>query len=119
MLLDNGFYRGACNRAYYATFEAARNALSALSIPVPKTHQGLNAEFHRHIVKTGLTDSDMGQLLSRIERARLVADYTNKPVNAAMANEVFNMAEEFVSTLESRIVQIIAGSKQPEKEKKN
>lgn len=86
---------------------------------MPKTHQGLNTEFHRYIVKTGLIESGMGQLLSRIERARLVADYTNKPVDAAMANEVFNMAEEFVSTLESRIVQVVAGSKQPGKGKKN
>jgi hypothetical protein len=45
MLLDSGDTDGACNRAYYAMFDAARAALLASKAPVTpeiaKTHSGL------------------------------------------------------------------------------
>ena len=107
LLLNNGYYRGACNRAYYAVFEAAHAALAAQTIPVPKTHSGLNTQFHQYIVKTGLVDAAMGQLLSKIERARLVADYTNKPIDAAMGNEIFKMADQFVSGINSELTRMM------------
>lgn len=108
LLLDNGYYRGACNRAYYAVFEAAHAALATQAIPVPKTHSGLNTQFHQFIVKAGLTDAALGQLLSKIERARLVADYTNKPIDAAMGNEIFEMADQFVSGINSDLTRMMA-----------
>ena len=45
VLLDTGDSDGACNRAYYAMFDAARAALLASGAPVEpeiaKTHNGL------------------------------------------------------------------------------
>ena len=47
LLLDTGDTDGACNRAYYAMFDAARAALLASGAPVgsegAKTHSGLIA----------------------------------------------------------------------------
>jgi uncharacterized protein (UPF0332 family) len=49
ILLDTGDVDGACDRAYYAMFNAARAALIASSAPVPedvaKTHNGLISAF--------------------------------------------------------------------------
>ena len=106
-MLDNGYYRGACNRSYYAVFEAAHAALATQAIPAPKTHSGLNTQFHQFIVKPGLIDAAMGQLLSKIERARLVADYTNKPIDAAMGNEIFEMADHFVPSINSELTRMM------------
>lgn len=57
LLLDAGDVDGACNRAYYAMFDAARAALIKSGAPVPpevaKTHSGLISAFSLHLVKTG------------------------------------------------------------------
>ncbi len=57
LLLDTGDTDGACNRAYYAMFDAAHAALFALGVesldtPV-KTHNGLIALFGMHLVRGG------------------------------------------------------------------
>lgn len=52
LLLDAGDVDGACNRAYYAMFDAARAALIKSGAPVPpevaKTHSGLISAFSLH-----------------------------------------------------------------------
>lgn len=57
VLLAVGDVDGACNRAYYAMFDAARAALFASGAPVApdigKTHSGLISAFGNHLVKTG------------------------------------------------------------------
>lgn len=54
-LLRDGDCDGACNRAYYAMFDAARAALIASKAAVPpeiaKTDSGLIAAFSLHLVK--------------------------------------------------------------------
>lgn len=58
LLLDSGDMDGACNRAYYAMFDAASAALLSIDAPVPaevaRTHSGLIAAFSLHVVKPGL-----------------------------------------------------------------
>ena len=58
VLLDTGDSGGACNRACYAMFEAARAALLASGTPVEpeitKTHNGLISAFSLHLVTTGV-----------------------------------------------------------------
>lgn len=59
VLLDTGDADGACNRAYYAMYDAARAALLASGSPVEpevsKTHSGLISAFSLHLVKAGTT----------------------------------------------------------------
>lgn len=80
VLLDVGDVDGACNRAYYAIFAAARAALLATRAPVApdigKPHGGLIAAFGLHLVKHGPVPREIGRLLKRAEEIRLVADYT-------------------------------------------
>ena len=109
VLLKNGYSRGVCNRAYYAVFEAAHAMLSAQNIPRPKSHSGLNTQFNQHIVKTGLIDVETGRILSEIENARLIADYTGKSISEHQASETADMAERFVSVVESRLEKIMSG----------
>ena len=52
VLLDNGDAEGACNRAYYAMFDAAHAALLASGAGLPeaqtRTHRGLIGAFGLH-----------------------------------------------------------------------
>ncbi len=56
LLLDAGDADGACNRAYYAMFDAARAALLASGSPVQpeiaRTHNGLITAFSLHLTAT-------------------------------------------------------------------
>jgi uncharacterized protein (UPF0332 family) len=68
-LLEDNDNDGACNRAYYAMFDAARAALIASKAPVPaeiaKTHSGLISDFSLHLVKTGLFPVELGRALNK------------------------------------------------------
>lgn len=109
--LDNDLYDVACNRAYYAVFEAAQSILTAQGFTLPRTHSGLNAQFHQRIVKTGLIDQDIGASLSKIEYKRLMADYLDEAVDVSGVREAVEMAMKFVAAIESKLGQMIASRK--------
>lgn len=99
---------GACNRAYYAMFDAARAALLSLKAPVLpetiKTHAGLNRAFALHIVKQGLFPVDIGKAIQRIEELRLIADYDGNPLEADDANQAVMQAQTFVGEVITRFM---------------
>ena len=103
LLLDSGDVDGACNRAYYAMFDAARSALLATGAPtapeLAKTHGGLIAVFSLHLVKTGRVPVEFGKALNRVADIRLVADYTGDQVDVETARWVVREAECFVAEL--------------------
>ena len=103
VLLDLGDVDGACNRAYYAMFDAARAALLTLGASVPpdvgKTHSGLIAAFGLHFVKDGPFPKEMGRLLKRAEEIRLVADYKGDSIEFEDAKEMVGQAETFVAAI--------------------
>jgi uncharacterized protein (UPF0332 family) len=80
LLLGDGDSNWACNRAYYAMFDAARAALLASGAPVDpnvvRTHNGVIAAFGLHLVKTGQVQPEWGRTLNRAQEIRQVADYT-------------------------------------------
>lgn len=106
LLLKNEYYRGACNRAYYAAFDAARGTLVALNVPVPRTHHGVNAQFYRHAVKTGTIERETGAILGRTEDIRLDADYMFGSAYRDEAHKAVDMAEEFLTTIEAKLAQL-------------
>ena len=69
LLLEANDVDGACSRAYYAMFDAARAALLAANAPVPpdigKTHGGLISAFSLHLVKDGPVSHELGKTLNR------------------------------------------------------
>jgi len=107
-LLDAGDIDGACNRAYYAMFDAARAALIAGRSPVPaeiaRTHSGLISAFGLHLVKTGLVANELGRMLNRAEEIRLVADYKGDSVELEDAREVVRQAAGFVEAMRSQFL---------------
>ena len=101
LLLDAGDPAGACNRAYYAMFDAARAALllaGAASEP-GKSHSGLIQAFSLHLVKPARVPKVLGQNLARAHELRLVADYTGDAVGAADAQAVVEQAVQFMAAL--------------------
>ena len=104
LLLDAGDADGACNRAYYAMFDAARAALLVSGAPVPaeiaKTHSGLISAFSLHLVKTGRVPVEFGKTLNKAEELRLIADYKGDPIENDAASWVVSEAHSFVQMMQ-------------------
>lgn len=100
LLLVDGDLDGACNRAYYAMFDAAHAALlasGANSNPgETKTHRGLIAAFGKHLVSTGRIPSEFGKALNQVERIRLLADYTGEDIDEQAAQWALERATDFL-----------------------
>jgi uncharacterized protein (UPF0332 family) len=107
-LLQDNDSDGACNRAYYAMFDAARAALIASKAPVPpeiaKTHSGLIASFSLHLVKPGLFPVELGRSFNKAEDLRLMADYKGDPISAEDALWTVQQAQAFVEQINQRFM---------------
>jgi uncharacterized protein (UPF0332 family) len=105
-LFADGDNDGACNRAYYAMFDAARAALLACKAPVPpevaKTHSGLISAFSLHLVKPGKFPVELGKSFNKAEDLRLIADYKGDPLDASDARWVVEQAAGFVDAIHER-----------------
>ncbi|MDA8260286.1 MAG: HEPN domain-containing protein [Betaproteobacteria bacterium] len=102
-LLARGDANGACNRAYYAMFDAARAALRAAGNDVGKTHRGVLNAFNDLLVKDGPMPKEAGRLLKHAEAFRYVADYSDNAVDLADARNMVEQAESFVAIVRSRM----------------
>ncbi len=107
LLLQSGDADGACSRAYYAMFDAARSALVVVtgadaSAPI-KTHNGLIAAFGQQVVLTGHVAAEHGQALNRAQKLRLLADYSGDPVPQDAAAAVVSQAEAFVAAIRQKL----------------
>jgi uncharacterized protein (UPF0332 family) len=106
ILLDNGRGEGACNRAYYAMFDAAHAALFSqqvepITAPI-KTHVGLIAKFGEHLVRPGHLAAHFGEALNRVQRFRQIADYSGEPIELVSAAWSVEQAEAFVAAVKAR-----------------
>jgi len=108
VLLQSGDADGACNRAYYAMFDAARAALLASGAPVEaevaRTHNGLIAAFSLHLVKTGRVPIELGRALNKAEELRLVADYKGDPIGIGDATWAVQQAQTFVQAMQTTFI---------------
>ncbi|WP_321810330.1 MULTISPECIES: HEPN domain-containing protein [unclassified Burkholderia] len=98
VLLKVGGYEGACNRAYYAMFDAAHAALlgSGVAEKSPETHSGLIAAFGLKLVRSGLIQPEFGRALRQVESLRGIADYGVEAIVADKALWAVGQAEDFV-----------------------
>lgn len=97
---------GACDRAYYAMFNAAHAALFALGIeglttPI-KTHNGLTAKFGQEVVVAGHLPADHGQDLNNVQKFRLVADYSADSVDLGDAAWSVERADAFIAAVKKK-----------------
>lgn len=107
LLFSAGDYEGACNRAYYAMFDAAKAALLHVQpdddLSVAKTHNGLIAAFGLQVVKAGLVDVSLGRNLNRGQTLRQVADYTGDPLTLSDVEQLMKDANDFFSTIKKLV----------------
>ena len=74
ILIDNGGYAEAANRAYYSIFHATR-AILAFDGVDRKHHSGVISYFQENYVKTGIFDKDCSYILKNAFSIRQEADY--------------------------------------------
>lgn len=95
LLLDAGDTDGACNRIYYAMFDAAKAALMATGAPQEatdaKTHAGLIAAFSLHVVKRGFVVADHGRSFNRLHELRMIADYRGDRIEEPLCGRLLPM----------------------------
>ncbi len=106
MLLQSGDADGACNRAYYTMFDAARAALMAFQnsdeVLTIKTHSGLISSFSLQLVKPGLIELELGKALNKVEDLRLIADYKGDAITLEDAGWAVEQAETFFAAVRAR-----------------
>lgn len=102
-LLAAGDADGACNRAYYAMFDAAQAALLAANVEAAanatKTHRGLISAFGQHLVLGGHVAAELGSSFNKVERLRLLADYTGDPVSSEDSAWAVEQSGVFVGSI--------------------
>ena len=104
-LLERGDADGACNRAYYTMFDAARAALLAgRRTRCRQNAPGRAQRLQRPtLVKDGPMPKEAGRLLKHAEAFRYVADYSDNAVDLTDASELVRQAETFVATVRSML----------------
>jgi uncharacterized protein (UPF0332 family) len=107
LLFDDDDLNGACNRAYYAMFDAARAAVLAGGEPVNseaiKTHSGLVAAFILHVIKPGLIQAQYGRSLRQVDQIRLIADYSDEGVDRERGWSAIEQANHFIEAVGSYV----------------
>jgi uncharacterized protein (UPF0332 family) len=73
-LFDASRHTAAVSRSYYAMFHAAQAALLFVGVEA-FTHQGVNVQFNKHFIKSGIFEKGVGKMYSRILDKRLKSDY--------------------------------------------
>lgn len=99
VLSKAGLLKGACSRAYYAAFEAARAALFLTGVPLGKTHRGTRAQFYAHFVRdTGRIPTSVAAYLGQTEQWRVASDYsTDAAPSIGQARECVANARAFIA----------------------
>jgi uncharacterized protein (UPF0332 family) len=105
LLFEAGDLNGACNRACYAMFDAARAALLASKEPlqseVIKTHSDLIVAFSLHLIKSGRIPTLYGKSLRQVDQIRLIADYSDEEVDRETASSAIEQADRFVGAVKN------------------
>jgi uncharacterized protein (UPF0332 family) len=106
LLLNADDTDGACNRAYYAMFDAAHAALFAAGGELPekpiKSHHGLVSLFGQHLVRTRQIETEHGVALNKVLNLRLLADYEGSPLSSDKAFQAVEIAAAFVAAIKEK-----------------
>ena len=106
LLLDNGLYRAAVNRAYYAVFHIATAALLTLDVTRRK-HSGVQSAFAQYLVRPGIIEPEFYDIFKFARRLREESDYRDDLV-ALTADETADLladAERFAQRMETYLSQ--------------
>lgn len=98
-LIEDGLYRIACSRAYYAAFLMTTAVLLTLDVTRTK-HSGVEAAFHEQFIKSGRVEPEYGRLYALLRKTREDSDYNDKAIaSEEMARQRLADAERFVARL--------------------
>ena len=113
VLLDADDTDGACNRAYYAMFNAANAALIASGdSPTPKSHVALLRLFSLKLIKTGALPDTLGRSLHNVQNLRHVADYQLSTVDPGGAESAIADAHNFIDAVQDYITRLVEDAPQ-------
>lgn len=100
ILLKEGEYRGANNRAYYAIFHAI-SAVHALDGKSYKRHKDTLANFNKDYIKTEIFSKTFGRRIARVEEIRHASDYDDFYIaTKEKAEEQIMTAQELIEQIE-------------------
>ncbi len=99
IMLNNGRYKATVSRSYYAMYHTAKAALMQQGIE-SYTHQGVNSQFAKHFIKTGIFDKNALVTFSKMLDKRLKSDYeVGFKANEDDANFALSEAKKFYSQI--------------------
>ncbi len=105
IMLDNGRYKNALNRAYYSIFHAIR-AVCALDGYDSCKHSGVISYFNQNYVKTEIFPKEMSKIIRYASESREKADYLDFFVaSKEEAEKQIERAEEFSSVIKEFLIQ--------------
>jgi uncharacterized protein (UPF0332 family) len=105
IMLENGRYKNALNRSYYAIFHAIR-AVNVLDGFDSSKHSGVIAFFNQTYVKTGIFDKELSKIIKSASEQRESADYLDFFIaSRADAVEQIENAEKFISYIRIYLIQ--------------
>ena len=102
-LLEQGFYRTAINRMYYACYYMVGALLMQENFEA-RTHKGIIALFSMNYVKSGKINEDAGKLYRSLFELRQTGDYDElKVINREDVESRFKPAKHLIKTIEKLI----------------
>lgn len=103
LLYENGNYKSAANRSYYAIFHAMRAVLAFDGIDM-KHHSGIISEFRKLYIKTGVFDTKLSAIISVLFNVRQDSDYDDFfVISKAEVLEQIESAEFFLSEIKKHL----------------
>lgn len=110
LLFDNGNYRVANNRAYYAIFHSLRAVLAFDNFD-SKKHSGVISEFRRRYIKEGVFPEKMSQMIGSAFVIRNASDYDDMfIVSKAETQEQIDNAEYVYAEIKKYVDLKLAGN---------
>ena len=104
LCFENGHYKDAINRAYYAAFYAVKAVLALDNIDF-KRHKDVVATFNRDYIASGMYEKEIGRLLSRLQKKRENSDYDDFYIaSKEEAEDQIKFAEQIVMSITNKIV---------------
>ncbi|MBM4045646.1 MAG: HEPN domain-containing protein [Planctomycetes bacterium] len=97
--LEQGFYRGAISRAYYAVFMISTATLLTLDL-VRAKHSGVRSAFHEYFINEGRLEEEYGGIFDDSLEYRIGADYKSWRFTKEKAAEIIARCEKFFTRLE-------------------
>ena len=100
LMYENGRYKNALNRGYYAIFHAIR-AVNALTGFDSSKHSGVIAYFNQNYVKSEIFPKELSKIIRLASENREKADYLDFYIaSKEEAEKQIQRAEEFLKWIE-------------------